>query len=81
MALVLPRATTEHVQLPTAIGSDCCCPRGLDGPLCLFVAGCAPMRDFYYLTGCWGITFCHLRLLSHKSFKANKWLTYLTLAV
>lgn len=33
---------------------------------------------FYYLTGCFGVTFCYHRLLCHRSFATPKWLERLS---
>jgi stearoyl-CoA desaturase (delta-9 desaturase) len=78
MALLLPRATAEHFRLPTAIGSVFVHLVALTAPFVFTWPAVALCAVFYYLTGCWGITFNYHRLLTHKSFKANKLVTYLT---
>ena len=70
------RATRDSWRPATTLGVVFVHLVALLAPFYYSWQGLAAFLLFYYLTGCWGVTFGYHRLFSHRSFKAHPLVKY-----
>src|SRR5688572_30613194 len=76
MPLLHKRATAKEFIPEVAIGIVFVHLAALAAPFTFSWPGLVSLLILYVVTGCLGITLCYHRLLSHRSFKANKAVKY-----